>query len=31
MRLSHVYAVRGFLAFVAFMEFVNALRSLLPR
>jgi len=28
MRLSPV--VRGFLAFVAFMEFVNALRSLIP-
>jgi len=28
--LSPTYAVRGFLAFVAFMEFVNALRSLMP-
>lgn len=30
MRLSQTYAIRGFLAFVAFMELVNALRSLVP-
>jgi len=30
MALSKIFAIRGFLAFVAFMEFVNALRSLLP-
>lgn len=30
MALSKLFAIRGFLAFVAFMEFVNALRSLLP-
>jgi len=30
MRETHVYVVRGFLVFVAFMEFVNALGSLLP-
>jgi len=30
MRETHMYVVRGFLVFVAFMEFVNALGSLLP-
>jgi len=30
MRETHVYVVRGFLVFVAFMEFVNAVGSLLP-
>jgi len=30
MALSGLFAIRGFLAFVAFMEFVNALRSLFP-
>jgi energy-converting hydrogenase Eha subunit A len=30
MALSKLFAVRGFLAFLAFMELVNCLRSLLP-
>jgi len=31
MALSGLFAIRGFLAFVSFMEFVNAFRSLFPR
>jgi len=31
MALSGLFAIRGFLAFVAFMELVNAFRSLFPR
>ena len=30
MALSPLFAVRGFVAFVAFMEFVNTFRALFP-